>query len=166
MNELQDRRTSRLVLRRLTANDAAAVLAIDTDPRTNAYRPGGPPSRTESELAFQEFLCCWQEHGLGYWAVELGGHIVGVAGVRPFRSRTRECWNLYYRLVPEAWGQGVAAEAAREAVVAAGICRPDWPVLARTRPANDAAIRVAQAAGLERRSDLDSDGFVILAKGW
>jgi len=102
MNELQDRRTSRLVLRRLTANDAAAVLAIDTDPRTNAHRPGGPPSRTESELAFQEFLRCWQEYGLGYWAVELGGHVVGIAGVRPFRSRTRECWNLYYRLVARA----------------------------------------------------------------
>jgi len=51
-------------------------------------------------------------------------------------------------------------------VAAAAICRPDWPVLARTRPANYAAIRVAQAAGLERRSDLDSDGFVVLAHGW
>ena len=166
MNELQDRRTSRLVLRRLTANDAAAVLAIDTDPRTNAHRPGGPPSRTESERAFQGFLRCWQQHGVGYWAVEFGGHVVGIAGVRPLRSRSRECWNLYYRLAPEAWGQGIAAEAAREAVAAAGSCQPDWPVLARTRPANYAAIRVAQAAGLERRSDPDLDGFVVLAHGW
>jgi len=73
MNELQDRRTSRLVLRRLTANDAAAVLAVDTDPRTNAHRPGGPPSRTESELAFQDFLRCWQEHGVGYWPLNSAG---------------------------------------------------------------------------------------------
>jgi len=166
MNELEDRGTGRLRLRRLTSDDAPTVLAIHTDPRTNAHRPGGTPSTADSEQVFQEFLRCWQDHGVGYWAVEFAGQVLGVAGVRPLRFRERECWNLYYRFAPEAWGKGLAAEAAREAVAVAENHRPGWPVLARTRPANSAAVRVAQKAGLTRRSDLDSDGFVLLARGW
>jgi ribosomal-protein-alanine N-acetyltransferase len=141
-------------------------LAIHIDPRTNAHRPGGAPSTADSEQVFQEFLRCWQDHGVGYWAVEFAGQVLGVAGVRPLRFRARECWNLYYRFAPEAWGRGLAVEAAREAVAVAETHRPGWPVLARTRPANSAAVRGAQKAGLARRSDLDSDGFVVLARGW
>lgn len=96
-----------LCLRRLTADDAAAVLAIDTDPRTNAHRPGGAPSRAASEQVFQEFLRCWQERGVGYWAVEFGGQIVGVAGIRPLQFRERDCWNLYYRSPPRHGAKGL-----------------------------------------------------------
>ena len=44
---------------------------------------------------------------MGYWAVELGGQVIGILGVRPLAFRERECWNLYDRFAPEAWGKGV-----------------------------------------------------------
>jgi len=81
--------------------------------------------------------------------------------VRPLQFRGRTCWNLYYRLAPEVWGMGLAVEAACEAVAVAEALHPDWPVLARTRPANGPAVRVAEGAGLTQRSDLDAGGFVV-----
>ena len=108
----------------------------------------------------------WQEDGIGYWVVELDAKVVGVAGVRPLQFRGRTCWNLYCRLAPEVWGMGLAVEAACEAVAVAEALHPDWPVRARTRPANGPAVRVAEGAGLTQRSDLDAGGFVVLARGW
>lgn len=62
--------------------------------------------------------------GLGYWAVEFDGKVVGVAGVRPLVFRERECWNLYYWFAPDGWGKGLAAEAAGEAAAVAEAQRP------------------------------------------
>ena len=59
-----------------------------------------------------------------------------------------------------------AREAARAAIALADGCRPRLPVLARTRPTNAPAQRVAQASGLQRRPDLDSDGFQVFASWW
>jgi len=148
MTDVLDRRTARLHLRSLTTADAPVVAALQSDPRTNAHRPGGPPSREESEQAVHEFVRGWQEDGIGYWVVELDAKVVGVAGVRPLQFRGRTCWNLYYRFAPEVWGMGLAVEAACEAVAVAEALHPDWPVLARTRPANGPAVRVAEGAGL------------------
>lgn len=166
MAETADRTTARLHLRRLTTADVPVVVALHCDPQTNVHRPGGAPSPEEGEQAVHEFVGGWQEHGVGYWAVEVDGRVVGVAGVRPLEFRGRECWNLYYRFFPDVWGKGLAVEAAREAVVVADALDPARPVVARTRPTNYPALRVAEAAGLGRRPDLDGDGFVVLARGW
>jgi len=166
MTDVVDRRTARLHLRSLTTADAPVVAALQSDPRTNAHRQGGPPSHEESEQAVHEFVRGWQEDGIGYWVVELDAKVVGVAGVRPLQFRGRTCWNLYYRFAPEVWGMGLAVEAACEAVAVAEALHPYWPVLARTRPANGPAVRVAEGAGLTQRSDLDAGGFVVLARGW
>lgn len=136
---------------------------ISTDPRTNEHRPGGPPSDREAEDITAQMIRDWDAGGIGYWVIEYGDRIVGIAGIRPTQLGSLSCWNLYYRFAPEAWGQGFAAEVAREAVAMAGELRPVRPVVARTRPDNASAIRVAQAAGMERRADFDGDGFVAFA---
>lgn len=166
MTEVDDRSSARLHLRQVVAADAPVIVAIQSDPRTNAHRPGGAPSHAESEKTVHEFVRGWQEHKVGYWAVEFDGKVVGVAGVRPLVFRGRECWNLYYRFAPAVWGKGFAVEAAGEAVAVAEAQRPARPVVARTRPGNHPAIRVAEKAGLTRRPDLDVDGFVVLTRGW
>jgi hypothetical protein len=51
-------------------------------------------------------------------------------------------------------------------VVVARAQPPVRPVVARTRPGNAAAVKVAEAAGLTRRPGLDYDGFAVLAVGW
>ena len=115
---------------------------------------------------FLSSLRTWTELGVGYAVVEHDGRPVGLCGLRPLELHGRSCWNLYYRFSPAAWGRGFATTAAREAVALARGRTPTLPVLARTRPANTAAVRVAERAGLLRRPDLDADGFVVLACDW
>jgi RimJ/RimL family protein N-acetyltransferase len=58
------------------------------------------------------------------------------------------------------WGKGLAAEAARQAIVVAREREPARPVVARTRPGNTAAARLALAIGMVRSAELDGDGFI------
>jgi [ribosomal protein S5]-alanine N-acetyltransferase len=97
--------------------------------------------------------------------VEYRDEVIGVAGVRPVTLRGRDCWNLCYRFSPGSWGKGLAAEAARQALVVAREREPARPVIARTRPDNTAAARLAQAIGMIRSTEWDGDGFVAFACG-
>ncbi|HET9111550.1 MAG TPA: GNAT family N-acetyltransferase [Ktedonobacterales bacterium] len=160
--------TERLVLRRLRPDDGPALFAIDGDPATNQHNPAGPArDPAECEERLREWLREWDQHGFGYWAVALPetDAVIGFGGVRLIRWREREALNLYYRFTPSAWGHGYATETARMAVALARAHLPQWPVVARTRPANSAAIRTAERAGLARRPDLDTE-HVVLVLGW
>lgn len=166
VSPIEDRTTARLRLRRPVLVDLSSVVAIDSDPRTNLHRPGGAPSAERCAQTFREFLSEWDAHGVGYWVVELGDQVIGMAGVEPQCFSNRSCWNLYFRLSPEVWGRGFAVEAANEATAMALNTEPAWPVVARTRPSNYAAARVAIKAGLQRRPELDVNGFEVFARGW
>jgi len=155
-----------LVLRAVVPADLPAVLALETDPAANAHRPGGPPPVDVVAATLEGWVRSWQQHGIGYWLVEHDGQAVGLAGLRPLTLADRACWNLYYRFSPAAWGRGFATSAAREAVRVARAATPVLPVVARTRPANRAAVRVAERAGLLRRPELDVDGLLVLARDW
>ena len=60
-----------------------------------------------------------------------------------------DAWNLGYRLAPEAWGHGLAGEAARVSLEAAREARPETPVTARALANNPASIRVLERLDLE-----------------
>jgi ribosomal-protein-alanine N-acetyltransferase len=160
------RHTANLRLRPLRSDDLDALIEVEGDPATNEHRPGGPPTDSEVEQHLRVFVEAWADGGVGYWAVGHGDEFVGVAGLRPLVLHGRDCWNLYYRFRPSAWGRGFAREVAIEAVAFAGEHSPRLPVVARTRPGNIAAKKVAQNAGLQRRTDLDCDGFEIFSYGW
>jgi ribosomal-protein-alanine N-acetyltransferase len=66
--------------------------------------------------------------------------------------------NLFYRLNPCAWRQGVGSEAAAAVVEWSLQLHPARPVIARVRPANHTSARVALKAGLARAAELDSLG--------
>jgi ribosomal-protein-alanine N-acetyltransferase len=158
-----ERRTARLRLRRVTEAEIDSVVSFSTDPRTHRHSPSGTPTREEAETFARSFVEDWDAHGLGYWVVEHEGRDVGVAGVKAATIGGRPCWNLYYRFAPEVHGRGLASEATREAIAAARERTPQWPVVARTRPGNEPAARLARAIGLQRRPDLDADGFITFA---
>lgn len=160
---VSERRTARLRLRRVTEADVASVVALSTDPRTHRHSPTGAPTREEATAIARRFVEDWDRYGLGYWVVEHEGRDVGVAGVKPSRIGTRPCWNMYYRFHPAVHGRGLASEAMREAIAAARGHTPEWPVVVRTRPGNESAARLARAIGLDRRPDLDADGFITFA---
>ncbi|MGI8712548.1 MAG: GNAT family N-acetyltransferase [Solirubrobacteraceae bacterium] len=157
--------TERLALRRITAADLAAVVAISIDPRTNEHRPGGTPTRAHSEAICGRFMRDWDRYGIGYWVVQYRAETVGIAGVMPVQLRGHDYWNLYYRFSPAVWGQGVASEATRAAISAATRHTPSRPVIARTRPSNEAAIQLALAVGMERRRELDTGGLIAYVTG-
>jgi RimJ/RimL family protein N-acetyltransferase/adenylate kinase family enzyme len=160
---VSERRTARLRLRRVTEADIPAVVAISTDPRTNRHRPDGTPTPDQAAAIARSFIRGWEVNGIGYWLVEYEARNVGVAGITPITLGDVDCWNLYYRFSPEVQGRGLAAEATGEAIAVARGLTPEWPVVARTRPDNEPAIRLALAIGLVRRPDLDGDGYVAFA---
>jgi [ribosomal protein S5]-alanine N-acetyltransferase len=160
---IADIATERLRLRQVTAADVPALVAISTDPRTNRHRPGGAPDQATSERLIREFIADGERDGIGYWTVERAEEVIGIAGVRAATVQGHECWNLYYRFSPSSWGQGLAAEAARQAVAVARAQEPSRPVVARTRPDNAAAARLARAVGLTRRPELDHGGLLAFA---
>ena len=160
--------TKRLVLRRPTVNDGAAMFRIHGDPATYRYSPRSPdPDQATSEKDLQEWLSYWQDNGYGYWAITLPSvkEVIGFGGVRHMNWRDRDVLNLYYRFTPSAWGQGYASEMAQTAVHLARTHLPQLPVVARIRDANGPSKRVAERAGLLRRPDLDTE-HVVFALGW
>jgi len=158
-----ERRTARLRLRRVTHGDVESVVSLSTDPSTHRHSPTGTPTRAEAEAYVRRFAEDWDTHGIGYWLVEYEGRDVGLAGVKPATLGDLPIWNMYYRFTPAVHGRGLAAEATREAIAVAREHTPEWPVVVRTRPGNDAAVRLALAIGLVRRVDLDTDGFITFA---
>jgi ribosomal-protein-alanine N-acetyltransferase len=162
-------RTDRLILRPPRFGDEHAILAIHANPETNQHNPAGPmKDLTEARECISRWIDDWSTHGIGYWCISTlnDPQVIGVSGVRVMEWSGRQVLNLYYRYAPDAWGKGYATEVAKEAVKAANIHMPELPVVARTRPTNISSMRVAERAGLVRRTDLDTNEHVVYAIGW
>ncbi|WP_167761149.1 GNAT family N-acetyltransferase [Geodermatophilus sp. DF01-2] len=160
-------------MRRPTAEDVDAVFAVHGDPRTNVHNPAGPDrDRAASAARLHGWLEHSEEHGFGYWAVELADApgVVGFTGVQHARWLDRPVLNLYYRYAAEHWGRGYATAGARHAVAWAAVHHPALPVLAYTTLDNIASQRTAAAAGLVRRPDLEVElnglHAVVLVSSW
>lgn len=153
-------RTARLRLRRPIAADAAFVLALHATPATTAHNPVDALHDLARARARLDLWHGQWEQGLGSWIVERAGTglPIGVCGVKAVDLHGRPAWNLLHRFLPAAQGRGFAREAVSAALEAAARVDPARRVVARIRPANTASARVAAAAGLVRRPDLDLDG--------
>lgn len=102
----------------------------------------------------------WLTDGLGYWLVRdrLTEAPKGVGGVRRSKELPEGTWSLYYRFVPEARQQGYAVEVARAGIDSLKVVDPQAILRAAMRPANTAAVAVAERIGLhlvERTTDAD-----------
>ena len=155
--------TARLSLRRPVPGDIDAVYRVHHDPLACAHNPGDLlATRAEAESRYRQWDQHWQRHGFGYWVVRPRAAgvrgILGFCGLKLMRLADREVLNLFYRLDPAAWGDGIATEAATAVVDWAAVHQPDRPVIARVRPGNLASAKVAARAGLHRAEHLDTDG--------
>ena len=83
---------------------------------------------------------------------------LGFCGLKLMTLHGRTVVNLFYRLDPSAWGNGVATDAATAVVNWATAQLPDQPIIARVRPGNTASLKVAARAGLSRAPHLDPAG--------
>lgn len=155
-------RTERLSLARPEHGDIDAILAVHSDPRAVAHNPGDAlRTRDDAEALFARWDEHWRIYGFGYWVVRRlhAPPPLGFCGLKFMGLHGRRVLNLFYRLDPASWGDGVAAEAATAVVRWAADRFPDQPVIARVRPENVASQRVATHAGLVRAETLDGDGY-------
>ena len=156
--------TSRLSLRRPNPADIEAIYRIHRDPTACAHNPSDMlATRGDAEDLYRRWDAHWRRHGFGYWVMRARHGrepeaVLGFCGVKLMPLHGRDVLNLFYRLDPPAWGNGMATEAATAVVVWAAQHVPDRPVVARVRPDNVASARVAARAGLHRAEDLDTRG--------
>lgn len=159
--------TDRLILRKPCLDDIENVFSIHSNPETNHHNPGGPMKDLDvARERVVEWIDDWTKYGIGYWSVieQLHEKVIGISGVRMMEWSGRTILNLYYRYDPEAWGKGYATEAAKEALKAVQSSQSELPVVARTRPTNTSAMRVAERIGLQRRPDLDTEHVVYVSR--
>ena len=140
--------TERLVLRPVTTDDHAAVLAHWTQPDVRRFLfDGAALSGVEVAETIEESMGDFAARGFGVWLIELGSAagLIGTAGLRPLGSSGLE---IFYSLAPGAWGHGYATEAAR-AVVEYGLGPLGLPeVLAEVDEGNAASVAVVRRLGM------------------
>ena len=148
--------TERLVLRPVTADDHAALLAHWMQPDVRRFLfDGAAPSAAEVAETIEESIGDFAASGYGIWLIELGSGpnsgpsaepgLVGTAGLRPLEESGLE---IFYSLAPDAWGHGYATEAAR-AVVDFALGFLGLPeVLAEVDEGNAASVAVVKRIGM------------------
>ena len=144
--------TERLVLRPVTADDHAALLAHWTEPDVRRFLfDGAALSAGEVTETIAESIGDFAASGYGIWLIEPGSGtgsgtgLVGTAGLRPLEESGLE---IFYSLAPGAWGHGYATEAAR-AVVEYGLGPVGLPeVLAEVDEGNTASVAVVKRLGM------------------
>ncbi|HEX6149502.1 GNAT family N-acetyltransferase [Nocardioides sp.] len=153
-----------VLLRRLSADDAPAVLAVHGDPRVYVHDPHEThPDLAHTQVFIAPMVEHWARHGFGYWTVLVpdawpgavagtqagddGRSVAGLGGVQHHTVAGRPVLNVYFRFAPEAQGRGLAGAVLRQVGELAPQVAPGCDVVVRTRPANAAARRVAERAG-------------------
>jgi RimJ/RimL family protein N-acetyltransferase len=158
--------TERLVLRPVTADDHAALLAHWTQPDVRRFLfDGAALSAAEVAETIEESIGDFAARGFGVWLIELrsaaasgtrvvstatglvgtAAGLVGTAGLRPLGDSGLE---IFYSLAPGAWGHGYATEAAR-AVVEYGLGQLGLPeILAEVDEGNAASVAVVKRLGM------------------
>ena len=145
-------RTERLVLRPVTADDHAALLAHWAAPDVRRFLfDGAMLPAAEIAEAIEDSARDFARAGYGLWLVHENGRsdleLVGTAGLRPLEDLGLE---IFYSLAPGSWGRGYATEAAR-AVLDRALGPLGLPeVLAEIDEGNTASIAVIERLGMTR----------------
>src|SRR5689334_8321922 len=168
--------TRRLTFRPLTWDDLPFFTALHGDPVVTRYLMGGKPRSEAETRAWLEMEMRWYaEDGSGHMGAVLkaDGRLVGRCGLQCFELevdavdaalprawfgrgsappgvRTVPVLEVGYTFLPEVWGQGLAAEAARR-MRDHGFARGEPRIIAVIHPENAASIRVAEKNQLVHR---------------
>lgn len=153
--------TERLLLRELTADDAAFILEMLNEPafiRNVADR--GVRTVAEAQAYIVEKLAPgYAERGLGFYLVELkkSGTAVGICGL--VKREAMDDVDIGYSTLERFWGRGYAFEAAaalmRHGNDVLGIPR----IVGVTAPGNLISIKLLEKLGLRFERMVDLPGF-------
>jgi len=154
--------TPRLTLRPFTEADAEPLHRILNEGGILRYFPRPEPpdlARVERLIAGQ--LRHWEEHGLGWWAVELRstGELLGWNGLQ-YLPDTEEV-EVGYLLSRRHWGQGLATEGAQAALRFGVETLRLGSIVGIVHPENIASQRVLAKAGLTFINEADYFGMHV-----
>ena len=152
--------TARLRLREWDPADEHRFYDVMNRPAVMQYL-GGVQTPDEWSAAYKRVLGFQQDYGHTFWIVEnrQTDEILGFCGIKrvnaPGAGDLTGMHEIGWRLRPEAWGQGIAKEAAIESLDLA-FGRFEAPaVIATTVPSNEASQALMKRLGMTRREDLD-----------
>lgn len=131
--------TSRLRLRELVPDDAAALFAVFADPLARSFYPG-MAAHAGAEAWIERNLRRYAEHGFGLWALLLreSGELVGDCGLTFQELEGREELEVGWHVRADLRGRGLASEAGRA-------CR-DWALERTPEPQVISLVHVDNAA--------------------
>lgn len=148
MSAIEPRRTARLLLTRMRAQDFDQLHAFHSDPQVMATL-GGVRTRDETQRVLDELVAHWEQHGFGYWMAHNRETraFAGRGGLRRVVLDGRPEVEVGYGFMPECWGQGLATELARESIRVAFEELQLPELVCFTLPTNRASQRVMEKAG-------------------
>ncbi|MEL7300561.1 MAG: GNAT family N-acetyltransferase [Pseudomonadota bacterium] len=152
--------TPRLVLRRWVAEDAAALPAILGDAEVMAYSDHGPLDIAAQAKWHADAMSGAGEDspGCGVWAAQerASGAVIGYVSLKAAPERLGpDHWELGFRFARRSWGRGLATEAVRAVIGAAG----DTEVVAIVDPDNSASVALLKKLGGVRQRDVMLEGY-------
>jgi RimJ/RimL family protein N-acetyltransferase len=152
--------TARLNLREWDEEDEGRFYAVMNRPEVMRHL-GGVQTPEEWRAAYQRVVGFQRDYGHTFWIVEdrNDAEILGFCGIKrvnaPGAGTLTGMHEIGWRLRPEAWGQGIAKEAAIASMDLA-FERFDAPqVIATTVPANQASQGLMKRLAMKRREQFD-----------
>ena len=141
--------TERLRLRPIVPGDVEPLRAIYGHPDVERWI--GPEMAADLDRSVGEQMALQEQRGFSMFALEdrATGELLGDCGLQPLEMKGPEI-EIGWNLAPQAWGRGLATEAAR-AVLARAFAEPSWgldAVIAVVDPGNTASQRVAERSGM------------------
>jgi [ribosomal protein S5]-alanine N-acetyltransferase len=156
LKDLPTLETERLILRKMTLDDAEAVFAYASDPRVSRYTLWEAHRYIEDSRAFLELEVSKRESGgePDWGIVYKGDHrLVGTCGIISWEPQHARA-EIGYALSREYWGRGLMPEAAR-AMIRFGFERMSLNrIEARCIAENAASTRVMEKAGMTHEGTL------------
>ena len=139
--------TQRLILRKLTLDDAESFYRLNGNPEVVRYTGNKAFDSIESARSFLGNYIDYESHGYGRWAVihNEDGRFLGWCGLKWHQAGFVD---LGYRFFQEEWGHGYATESAQASLdLGFGTFALD-EIIGRVAPGNEASIRVLEKLGM------------------
>jgi RimJ/RimL family protein N-acetyltransferase len=155
MHAIEERRTARLLVRRMRADDLDELDRIHRNERVMATL-GGLKTREQSEEFLQRVLAYWEQRGFGLWMIfDLdSGRFAGRGGVHPVTVEGVPEVELAYAFMPDFWRRGLATELAEESLrVGFDVLQLDH-LVCFTLPTNQESRRVMEKVGFIYERDI------------